>query len=101
MHRPADLRAQLAELALLDSNDRWRPFEGLVASLFKRAHFRIERASRAAGDRQLDLVASRRGSVYMVEAKWHDRPLAVDQIDGLYARLEGAAPAGSMRGTPE
>lgn len=93
MHRAADLRAELAALALLDAKHRWQPFEGLVASLFKRGHFRIERASRAAGDRQLDLVASRRGSVYMVEAKWHDRALAVDEIDGLYGRLDGSAPA--------
>lgn len=93
MHRPSDLRARFAELGLLDSRKRWEPFERLIATLFKRGYFKTERASHAAGRRQLDLVASRRGGfVYMVEAKWKKRPLATGDLDGLYARLDGAPP---------
>jgi hypothetical protein len=93
VHRPPDLRARLAELVLLDSNKRWQLFERLIATLFTRGHFRTERASHAAGRRQLDLVASRRGGVvYMVEAKWKKRPLAVGDIDGVFARLDSAPP---------
>ena len=94
MHRAPDLRARPSELASLDSKERWQPFERLIATLFKRGHFRTERASQAAGRRQLDLVASRRGGVaYMVEAKWKKRPLTVGDLDGLYARLDRAPPA--------
>ncbi|MCP9486381.1 MAG: restriction endonuclease [Gaiellaceae bacterium MAG52_C11] len=92
MHRPPDLRARFAELALLDPKKRWEPFERLLATLFKRGYFKTERASRAAGRRQLDLVASRSSVVYMVEAKWKKRPLAAGDLDGLYARLDGAPP---------
>jgi Restriction endonuclease len=94
VHRPPDLRARLSELALLEPKERWQPFERLITTLFKRGYFKTERASRAAGRRQLDLVASRRGGVvYMVEAKWKKRPLAVGDLDGLYARLDGTAPS--------
>lgn len=92
MHRAADLRARLAELAGLPAADRWQPFETLIGDLFKRGHFRIERDSRAAGPRQIDLAASRRSAVYLVEAKWKSRPLDVGAIDGLYTRLEGTSP---------
>jgi Restriction endonuclease len=92
MHRAADLRVRLVELAGLPAADRWQPFETLIADLFKRGHFRIERNSRAAGPRQLDLASSRRGAVYLVEAKWESRPLDVGTVDGLYARLEGTSP---------
>jgi Restriction endonuclease len=86
------LRARLLELAGQPPARRWQTFEALVADLFKRAHFRIERESRAAGPRQLDLAASRRGAVYLVEAKWKSRPLTTGDVDGLYARLAGTAP---------
>jgi hypothetical protein len=93
MHRAPDLRARLVELAGLRPADRWQPFEGLVADLFKRGHFRIERASRAAGARQIDLAVSRRSAVYLIEAKWKSGPIDVGDIDGLYARLDGTPPA--------
>jgi hypothetical protein len=92
MHSAPDLRERFLEISALESKARWLPFEALLATLFKRGHFRIERQSKAAGPRQLDLVASRRGSAYLVEAKWKARPLAVGDIDGLYARLEGTSP---------
>jgi hypothetical protein len=89
MHRAADLRAKLLEIAPLPSSRRWALFEALLYTLFKRGHFRVERDSRAAGLRQLDLVASEQGISYFVEAKWKKRPVGVGDLDGLYARLDG------------
>jgi hypothetical protein len=88
-----ELRARLSALARLRPAERSQAFEGLLADVFKRAQFRIERASGAARPRQLDLAASRRGGpVYLVEAKWKTRALDVGDVDGLYARLEGTPP---------
>ena len=93
MYRAPDLRARLVELARLPPAERWQPFERLIADLFKRGHFRIERNSRAAGARQVDLAVSRRGAVYLVEVKWKSEPIDVGDLDGLYARLDGTPPA--------
>lgn len=92
MHRAPDLRRKLLEIAPLPSDVRWGRFEALLYALFKRGHFRVERASRAAGDRQLDLVASDQSATYFVEAKWHHEPVGPGELDGLTARLVDAAP---------
>ena len=93
MHRPPDLRERLTELSTLPAAERWQGFEALTEDLFKRGHFRTERKSRAAGPRQIDLAASRRSAMYLVEVKWESEPVDVGGIDGLYARLEGTPPA--------
>jgi Restriction endonuclease len=92
VHVPPDLRERLLEIRELPSTKRWSRFEALLYTLFKRGHFRVERASGAARRRQLDLVASTRDSVYFVEAKWHKEPLGPGDVDGLFSRLDGAAP---------
>jgi hypothetical protein len=92
MHWARDLRERFLEITAFESKARWAPFEALLAALFKRGHFRVERESKAAAPRQLDLAASSRGSAYLVEAKWKTRPLTVGDLDGLYARLDGTAP---------
>lgn len=61
--------------------------ERLVADLFRSAHFRVERGSRAARPRQTDLLATSMDATYLVECKWRKKKADSGDIDALRGRL--------------
>lgn len=74
-----------------DSASRGIGLESLLAELFGREHFRVEKDFVADG-RQVDLFVIRGDLRLLVEAKWTKRRSQQDVIDAMRARLETAAP---------
>jgi Restriction endonuclease len=83
------LKRELARLK--DANDpirRGRDFEQLVASIFRRRHFRVVLNPGTARPRQTDLLATRGNDAYLVETKWQAAKADIDDVDTLFTRLD-------------
>lgn len=63
-------------------------FERLIADLFRRAHFRVDRAPSAARPRQTDLLATGTKDTFLIECKWRKRRAGSEDVDGLRSRLD-------------
>ena len=62
-------------------------FEALIQRLFEYAHFRVTRNAGAARPRQTDLVASHGNEDFLIEAKWQNDRVDIDDLDSLRSRL--------------
>jgi hypothetical protein len=83
------LKDELRRLQRLDKPQRaGYEFEDLVAGLFRREHFSVERHARAAAPRQADLCVKRSNNVYLVETKYRRKPATINDIDSLFTRLD-------------
>jgi len=75
---------------LLDSREQRRrglEFEALLVRLFHRDGFAARRNPEIARPRQTDIHAKRFDAEFIVEAKWHGRPIDIADIDSLRSRL--------------
>lgn len=66
--------------------------QALVGSILGRAHFKVETKPRAARPRQVDLLAGRGETVYLIETKWRQDKANIDDVDSMYTRLETVPP---------
>jgi hypothetical protein len=64
--------------------------QDLVGDVLKTEHFRVERRSRVAAPRQVDLFATRGPESFLIETKWRKKPADVADVDALYTRLDAA-----------
>ncbi|MFD8001189.1 restriction endonuclease [Streptomyces mirabilis] len=76
---------------LPSAHKRGYQLEVLLEQLFRRAHFRVDRNASIAKPRQTDLVARYGDTWYLIEAKWHNEPAAIDVFDAVRSRMERAA----------
>ncbi|TCC52133.1 hypothetical protein E0H73_40055 [Kribbella pittospori] len=89
MTNELSLRDELRRLQRLDKPQRaGYEFEDLVAGLFRREHFSVERHARAAAPRQTDLFVKRSNDVYLVETKYRRTRATIDDVDSLFTRLD-------------
>lgn len=80
---------------LLDSRNEHRrglEFEELLVRLFHRDGFAARRDPDIARPRQTDIYAKRFDAEFIVEAKWHGKPIDVSEVDGLRSRLKRVHP---------
>lgn len=98
----ASVRPVTNELSLKDELDRLQrldnaqragyEFEDVVAGLFRREHFSVERHARAAAPRQTDLFVKRSTDIYLVETKYRRTPASINDVDSLFTRLDSTPP---------
>lgn len=74
-----------------DHQARGRQFEELLARLLTESQFRVTRNPGVASPRQTDLLASKNGVEYVIEAKWQRPPVALGDLDSHRARLGRAS----------
>lgn len=60
-----------------DAHRRGYDFQPFVGRILQAQHFRVEKKSRAATPRQVDLFATRGDEVYLIETKWRKTPAAI------------------------
>ncbi|WKX09898.1 restriction endonuclease [Streptomyces sp. NL15-2K] len=68
-------------------------FERFLLRLLRIAGLRAERDSSISPPRQTDLVASYGGQTYLIEAKWESKPVSIDVVDAVEARLRRTSPS--------
>ncbi|WP_019711366.1 restriction endonuclease [Streptomyces xinghaiensis] len=88
----SSLLADFKQLGALSSaHRRGYQLEVLLEQLFRRAHFRVDRNASAAKPRQTDLVARYGETWYLIEAKWHNRPVGTEVFDAVRSRMDRTA----------
>jgi Restriction endonuclease len=73
---------------LTKTQQRADEFERYVGSLFTREHFKVEHDPNGGRPRQIDLIARRTDVTYLVEVKWQQDRVDINDIDSLFTRLE-------------
>ena len=71
---------------------RGRKFERFVADLFRQRHFDVRVNAGIAQPRQTDIFAIKVSEQYLIECKWQQRHVDIDDIDSLRARLSRTRP---------
>lgn len=82
----AQMLQRLKEMT--DPQRRGFEFQEWVRALFVREHFKVEVDAQGGRPRQVDLMASRHDVNYLVETKWWTKPVGIDALDSLFARLQ-------------
>lgn len=90
-----DLQARYQALKTLDSNARGPEAEELVATILRRAHFRVDRNPGIAWPRQTDILASDGRVDYLIEVKATAKRADVGVLAELTSRLD-EAPIGAV-----
>ena len=71
-----------------DPQKRGGDFELFIGSVFQDLNFRVVMNAGSATPRQTDLLATRGDEVYLVETKWTADKSDINDVDGLFTRLE-------------
>jgi hypothetical protein len=83
-----DMEQELKELDRLKPHVRGRRFESFIAAMLEEEGFEVTCNPKAATPRQTDLCAKLDQWFFIVEAKWHKRPLDVGHISDVRDRLQ-------------
>jgi hypothetical protein len=78
-----------------DPQRRGYGLEKLLGRLFRAGHFDVKRDPKGARPRQTDLIATRGGRGFVIEAKWQQGPAGPEEVDSLRSRL-ARLPAGAV-----
>lgn len=71
-----------------NAHARGPQFEVLVQRLFEREHFTVKRNPGIARPRQTDLLATYGDETYLIETKWQQAQIDINDIDSLRSRLQ-------------